>query len=376
MKTAAVICEFNPLHNGHARLLSLAKEDADAVVCIMSGSVVQRGETALLDKYTRAVHAVEAGADLVIELPAEYTLSGAPQFAAGAVAIANLLGGETTLLFGSECGDVAVLEDAIALLASKKVNAETARLMSGGANYPTALSAAAKTCASTDAERVAANALACPNNVLGLEYIKAIIDTGRKIHYKTTIRPDYDAITAPTSSEVRSAAFAKVDVSASVPPFVAASVGEYASTFDKRDDALFALVRFLVPHMPDGICDDSEGLSDRLRSAAKRSSSMSEYLSAAKVKRYPMARIKRLTLNALLGNNLNRAALLSPHIGFVNILAARKDKADMLLGAIGADVCVTRRDLAPHRDAFAVTERADELFEAVCYPFVKNARFV
>ena len=73
MKLAAIVCEFNPLHNGHARLLSLARERADAVVCIMSGSVVQRGELALLDKYTRAVHAVRAGADLVLELPAQYT---------------------------------------------------------------------------------------------------------------------------------------------------------------------------------------------------------------------------------------------------------------------------------------------------------------
>lgn len=376
MKLAAIVCEFNPLHNGHARLLSLARERADAVVCIMSGSVVQRGELALLDKYTRAVHAIRAGADLVLELPAQYTLSGAPQFAAGAVAVANSLGGDTALLFGSECGDADLLKDAAKLLSSSAVNAETARLVATGMNYPSALFAAASGCASTARERAAAQTLGTPNNVLGIEYIKAIIDTGSKISYDTIARPRFDARVAPTSSQVRKDALDGKDVSPSVPDCVARSIAESAPSFAARDAKLFALVRYLVPHAPDGIHDDREGLSDRLRRAASAATSLNEYLELAKVKRYPMARIKRLTLNILIGNTLSHADLRVGCVDHVNVLAAKKDRADALLGGISAAVCATRRDLLPFADDFSLTARADELFEAVCMPFAKNARFV
>ena len=367
MKLAAIVCEFNPLHNGHARLLSLARERADAVVCIMSGSVVQRGELALLDKYTRAVHAVRAGADLVLELPAQYTLTGAPQFAAGAVAIANALGGDTTLLFGSECGDADLLKDAAKLLASSAVNTEVAQLMATGMNYPSALSAAANACASTARERAAAQVVDAPNNVLGIEYIKAIIDTGTKISYDTTARPGFDERLAPTSSQVRKDALAGKDVSSSVPDFVA---------FAARDEKLFALIKYLVPHAQSGVHDDREGLSDRLRRAASEATCLSDYLELAKVKRYPMARLKRLTLNVLIGNTLSHADLLAGVPRCVNVLAAKKDSADSLLGGIRAAVCTTRRDLLSFSDDFSLTARADELFEAVCLPFAKNARFL
>lgn len=376
MKLAAIVCEFNPLHNGHARLLSLARERADAVVCIMSGSVVQRGELALLDKYTRAVHAVRAGADLVLELPAQYTLTGAPQFAAGAVAIANALGGDTTLLFGSECGDADLLKDAAKLLASSAVNAEVAQLMATGMNYPSALSAAANACASTARERAAAQVIDAPNNVLGIEYIKAIIDTGTKISYDTTARPGFDERLAPTSSQVRKDALAGKDVSSSVPDFVARSIADFSSSFSARDEKLFALIKYLVPHAQSGVHDDREGLSDRLRRAASEATCLSDYLELAKVKRYPMARLKRLTLNVLIGNTLSHADLLANVPRYVNVLAAKKDSADSLLGGIRAAVCTTRRDLLPFSDDFSLTARADELFEAVCLPFAKNARFL
>lgn len=376
MHIAAIVCEFNPLHNGHARLLSTAKERADAVVCVMSGNVVQRGELAVADKYTRAVHAVQAGADLVLELPAQFTLSGARQFAAGAVGVANALGADTALLFGSECGDKTALEAAVELLRSDKVNAEVARLMGCGEGYPSALQSAAVACADTHTERAAALALSHPNNVLGIEYIKAIIDTGAKISYDTIVRPGYDERFAPTSSAVRDAALCGSDVSASVPDFVASSLSSISPTFANRDERLFALIKYALPHMPAGIHDDREGLSDRLKAAAASASSLSEYLASAKVKRYPMARIKRLTLNALIGNVLSHSDLRASVPEYVNVLAAKKCSADKLLGRIHAAVCATRRDLASFSGAFALTARADELFEAVCYTFARNTRFI
>ncbi len=374
MKIAAIVCEFNPLHNGHARLLAAARGCADAVVCVMSGSAVQRGELALIDKYARACDAVRAGADAVVELPVRNVLSGAPQFARGAVEIASLLGDDVTLMFGSECGDKDLLLTAANALRSPEVNAAIAEEIKSGRSYPTAVAAAAKKVAYDARSAATADVLNAPNNVLGIEYINAIIDTGSKISFDTIARPPYDESLAPTSSGVREAALSGQDFSASVPDFVLDSVAKAAHSFAARGDKLFALIRFLIPHMPTGIHDDSEGLSDRLRYAAAHADSLSEYLAAAKVKRYPMARIKRLTLNALICNRSSYADTRE-RPDFVNVLAVRKDMADAVLGGIDAHVCATGRDLQQHPD-FALTARADELFESVCYPFRRNAVFV
>jgi len=104
MKICAVICEYNPFHNGHAYQLSEAKKrsQADAVLCIMSGNFVQRGESAIVDKFTRAKHAVLGGADAVIELPTIFATSNAELFAKGAISILSSIPDVTTLCFGAE----------------------------------------------------------------------------------------------------------------------------------------------------------------------------------------------------------------------------------------------------------------------------------
>ena len=110
-KISAVICELNPLHEGHKYILSKAKEHGDTVIAIMSGNFVQRGEAAVYDKYRRAESALEAGADLVVELPFPWSAASAEFFAAAGVEIAEKLGAEN-LVFGSECGEIDVLNKA------------------------------------------------------------------------------------------------------------------------------------------------------------------------------------------------------------------------------------------------------------------------
>ena len=112
MKTVGLICEFNPLHHGHAHLLSMIRarfgEDT-TIVAVMSGSFVQRGEPALFDKWTRAQAAVAAGADLVLELPFPQAAASAERFADAAITVLDSLGAVDLLAFGSECGDTAPL---------------------------------------------------------------------------------------------------------------------------------------------------------------------------------------------------------------------------------------------------------------------------
>ena len=113
MKTMAVICEYNPFHNGHRYQLNTHKEElsADSVICLMSGSFVQRGYPALFDKWTRATDAVRNGADLVLELPVVYSSQSAQRFATGAIKLLDKLGVVDYLSFGSECGDIETLKE-------------------------------------------------------------------------------------------------------------------------------------------------------------------------------------------------------------------------------------------------------------------------
>ena len=109
-KKCGIVCEYNPLHNGHIRQISAAKKQTgcETLVCLMSGDFTQRGDGAVLDKYLRANHAVKAGADIVLELPVVFATGSAEDFAYGAVKILSALGCDC-MHFGSECGDIETL---------------------------------------------------------------------------------------------------------------------------------------------------------------------------------------------------------------------------------------------------------------------------
>ena len=140
MKICAVICEYNPFHNGHKHQIELAKRDFDAVLCVMSGSFTQRGEVAVFDKWSRAKAAVLSGADLVLELPVRYSLSSANGFARGAVDIVAETGIADALLFGSEENDINALSRAADILISEptEISQKIKELLAGGMSYPMA----------------------------------------------------------------------------------------------------------------------------------------------------------------------------------------------------------------------------------------------
>ena len=173
----AVICEFNPFHNGHAYLLREARRlTGSPVVCVMSGSFTQRGEAAITDKFTRAAIALKNGADLVAELPAVYAVANAQRFAEGGVAVAALLPSVTHLAFGCETDDLELLQTAADAAADENVNARIAEQMKSGESYPRAFSAAVR---EVYGEKTAA-LLASPNNILAVEYLRALRGTGIK----------------------------------------------------------------------------------------------------------------------------------------------------------------------------------------------------
>ncbi len=178
MKVTGIIAEYNPFHNGHLYQLREAARltECDYTVIVMSGDFVQRGAPALADKHARAEMALRCGADLVLELPVLYAASSAETFAAGAVSLLHGLGVVTHLCFGSECGDVKALRKIAAFLLEEPETYRTALkdCLRQGLSYPNARVRSLSVCGEALPEGFA-EILASPNNILGIDYIKAIL---------------------------------------------------------------------------------------------------------------------------------------------------------------------------------------------------------
>ena len=181
MRVNGIIAEYNPFHNGHRYQMEESRRltGADYTVVVMSGDFVQRGAPALADKHARAEMALRCGADLVLELPALYAASSAESFAAGAVALLHGLGAVTHLCFGSECGDVDALGQIAALLLDEPEQYRTAlkAFLKQGLSYPSARAGAISACreAGEALPEGCGEILASPNNILGIDYIKALL---------------------------------------------------------------------------------------------------------------------------------------------------------------------------------------------------------
>ena len=195
MKVIGIIAEYNPFHNGHQYQIEQAKKltGADAAVIVMSGNFVQRGTPAIVDKYTRTRMALSCGADLVIELPLYYACGSAEYFAKGAISLLDKLGVIDTLVFGSECGNITLLTKIASVLAlpTDSYQASIKSYVKQGVSFPKARvqalmdyfrKSATPEC-SVDTIAHIEEVLSSPNNILGIEYIKALITS------KSTITP-------------------------------------------------------------------------------------------------------------------------------------------------------------------------------------------
>ena len=190
MKNAVIIVECNPTHQGHKYIIEKTKEVADSVTLIMSGNFVQRGLPAVTDFSKRTADAIKAGADLVLLYPCRYATSIAESFAKNAVRIAEGLNVFDYLSFGSECGEIGLLNNAADYLLKydEQFSKEIKNYIAEGKTYPAAISLAAK---SADID-ISENVLSGGNNILGIEYIKAIKKLGSAIEPITFKRKSFD----------------------------------------------------------------------------------------------------------------------------------------------------------------------------------------
>lgn len=211
MKTVGIIAEYNPFHNGHLYQLKKAKEitGADFAVVVMSGDFTQRGTPAVFDKYTRCRLSLLAGADLCIELPVVFATASAELFAKGAVSLLSALGVDA-LCFGSECGEIAPLQKIASLLFAEPPAYKEAlnKALKEGLSFPSARALAVRECAHTGslsgADAAASDVLASPNNILGIEYLKALLaleKNGQHAPVPYTIKREGDGYLSHTLSE-------------------------------------------------------------------------------------------------------------------------------------------------------------------------------
>ena len=310
MKTAAIICEYNPFHNGHKYLVDQAKSSNDAVVCIMSGSFVQRGDIAIFDKWTRTHQALLSGADLVVELPVCFSLNSAERFAYGSVNLADSMNVIDTLFFGSECGDANTLLNAANILLNEPsdVSAKIKKYMSEGMRHPVA-----RTKAYSDI--LDSSIINEPNNILGIEYIKALISKNSHIILQTVKRNsvNHDEPNPlgnfASASAIRKLIEEKDDIKKLVPKKI---ISLYKNpVFPKGLDEM---LRYKILNMTteeiskiNGVC---EGLENRIKIACKECTSFDEISTFVKSKRYTLARIRRILLSILIG--IDKDVALAP----------------------------------------------------------------
>ena len=266
MKFCLAVCEFNPLHNGHVRLINEMRKNGDAVILIMSGNFCQRGNAAVLDKYTRASHAVSAGADMVIELPAAFASSPAEIFAKGAIKLLGEIKGEKTLFFGTENGEkeaFAATADAL-LNETKEFKKALKDRLSTGMPF-----AEARESALLDTGNADVTLLKSPNSVLGVEYVKAIKSLRSDMDYMPFPRQDnYNderlAGEFCSSLAIRSALAEGKRKKAKpfLPPFVYGDLPEKLP--DMGEITLYAAIRSSSKDLKE-ITDCTEGLENRIK---------------------------------------------------------------------------------------------------------------
>ena len=318
----AIICEFNPFHNGHKYILEKARGlTGEPVLAIMSGSFTQRGEPALCSKFERAKAALQNGADLVVELPAVYAVASAQRFALGGVNIAKAFGAGF-LAFGCECDDLAVLQDAAGALKNPEVNEEIAILMKSGEYYPKAVEQAVrKICGGS-----VADVLTSPNNILAVEYLRALDGSEIKPLPVRRVATAHDSGETngnfASASKIREMLRAGLDSSEFMP-----SVPSELTYSQSLERAILFKLRSMTADDFAGLPEVGEGLENRLLNAVKQYNSVEEIIAAVKTKRYTHARLRRIICCAMLGIT---EELQSKTAGYARVLGFTDDGAALL----------------------------------------------
>ena len=382
MKTVAVICEYNPFHNGHARQLRQMAA-VGTTVCVMSGNYVQRGEPAICDKWTRARAAALCGADLVLELPVTYALRSAEGFADGGVEVLERLGCVDALCFGSETGSAERVLSTARLLLSDAFSAALRQELAAGVSFPRARELAVRRLSGEETPPLSAR-----NDILAVEYCKALLQSGSTIAPLAILRKVVGhnggaAKGFASASHIRELLTNGEDASAYLTAESAAiyarecAAGRAPVTMQNAERAVLSRLRAMCEEDFARYDSGNEGLYRRFYDAARTAASVDELLSAVKTKRYAYARLRRMLLAAYLDVT---AADVPPEVPYLRVLACN-ERGRRLLKTIkktgSAPVLTKSADVrALSEEAqklFALTARAADQY-VLAYPELRAAR--
>ena len=295
MEITGIICEYNPMHLGHKKQLDIVRRQTgtgSGIVCLMSGNYVQRGSPAIIDKMHRAKAAVLCGADLVLELPVTCSLSSAEGFAAGGVRL--LSGFCHNLCFGAETADGAALYEAAEALLSTDFPCHLREFLDQGLSFPAARQSALETMGADG------SLLQTPNNILAVEYCKAILSHGSSMKVIPIVRGgNYHDTQAdkdnPSATSIRQLMTDGKPWQGFIPQEAAACFRDAVlHTTQAGQRAILARLRSMTEedfsHLPFG----SEGLWRKFMHAVRQNASVEDILTAVKSKRYTRTRLDRI----------------------------------------------------------------------------------
>ncbi|NLL44695.1 MAG: nucleotidyltransferase [Mollicutes bacterium] len=335
MKSVGIICEYNPFHNGHLYHLEKVKEICPdhIIVIVLGGNFMQRGETSIIDKWTKTKIALEMGIDLVIELPFVFASQGADIFARGSVELLNHLKVDK-LIFGSELNDINILKDLADIqLNNQNYDSLVKKYMDKGINYPTALSKALYEIKGYEINK--------PNDILGISYIREIKRLNSKIEpYCIKRTNNYHSLELDSkvvsASSIREALKNKKDVKDYVPKI----------TYQYLKNKHLHFIEDYFPYLKFKILTElnnldkyqtvDEGIENRIKKAIIKANNLEELIQNIKTKRYTYNKIKRM-LTHIMCNFTKEEAKKYQHVEYIRVLGF-SEKGKKYLNKIKKDL--------------------------------------
>ena len=354
-----IVCEYNPFHRGHRKQMSVIREKYGAetgIICAMSGNYVQRGHPAVFDKTIRAEAAIRCGADLVVELPVTTSLSSAEGFAAGGVAVLSRLC--DGLCFGAETADLRQLLGTAEALLSEDFPKLLRRELDTGRSFPAARQAALEKMGLPGA------ILESPNNILAVEYCKAILRQSSPMQPLPIFREgSYHAKEAdfenPSATSLRIRLQNGLEISEYLPePAGRVFAGAPIHTLEAGQRAVLSRLRTMEDAEFEVLPFGSEGLWRKLMRESRTQATLEAIAAAVKSKRYTRSRIDRMILCAFLGIT---APMLEAEIPYVRVLAFNDRGREILSGTKKDGFFLNAGQPAPH-PLWEMEQRWEDLY--------------
>ena len=367
-----IVAEFNPFHNGHKYLIDTIKNSGDGentVTVVMSESFVQRGECACVSPYARTKMALKCGADLVLSLPVPYATASAERFALGALSVLGGLGCVEALAFGAESDNTEMLKKCADILVSSELSDALEKYLNEGVSFPVARQKAVEEIGGKEI----AETLSSPNNILGVEYVKAINKLGLNMDVNPITRKGVAHDSEEANGDFCSASAIRVMLENKAEfinflPEEALKIlveemnnRKAPASFNKLETAILYKLRLMSVEDFKELPDVNEGLEYRLFDAVKTSAYLDEILEKVKTKRYTHSRIRRIILCAFLGIKKADVSVCAP---FIRVLGFNENGAKILKKA---KETATLPIITKSSEINALGEEAKRVFELECF---------